>query len=128
MATTMNPTSTNTRRTMSATTLIGDTVQNTDGDKLGDLKEIMLDVHSGRVAYGVLDFGGMMGMGNKLFAVPFEKFSVDEKEHKILLDVPKDTLKNAEGFDQNDWPDTADQKWGRKIHDYYGVTPYWERS
>ena len=121
--------STNERRTLSASTLIGDPVRNPQGENIGDLKEIMLDVSQGRIAYGVLDFGGgMMNMGNKLFAVPFDRFRVDEDNHKLVLDVDKETLKNAEGFDKNDWPDTANPDWERRIHDYYGATPYHQRG
>ena len=117
----------NERRTLSAGTLIGDPVTNPQGEKVGDLKEIMLDVHTGRVAYGVLDFGGIAGMGNKLFAVPFERFTVDEKDHKLILDVDTEILKNAEGFDKNNWPDTTDPAWIERTHNYYGVSPYYER-
>ena len=120
-------TATNTRRTLSASTLIGDPVNNTDGEKLGDLKELMLDINTGRIAYGVLDFGGLMGMGNKLFAIPFDRFQVDEQNHKLILNVPKETLKNAEGFDKYNWPDMADPKWEKRIHDYYDATTYHQR-
>ncbi|MBZ0303832.1 MAG: PRC-barrel domain-containing protein, partial [Anaerolineae bacterium] len=57
---------------LSATTLIGDGVKNSAGEDLGKLTEIMLDVESGRVAYAVLSFGGVLGLGNKLFAIPWE--------------------------------------------------------
>ena len=114
------------RRTLSATSLIGEPVENAEGENLGTLKDIMLDVQSGRVAYAVLDFGGFMGMGNKLFAIPFGAFRVDEGAHALILSADRETLKSAEGFDKNNWPDTTDPEWGRRIHDYYGQTPYWE--
>lgn len=114
------------RKTMSASTLIGDNVANAEGEKLGTMKELMLDVDNGRVAYAVLDFGGFMGMGDKFFAVPWQAFSVDEANHRLILNVQKETLKNAEGFDKNDWPDTANPEWGRRIHQHYGYTPYWD--
>ena len=116
----------NYRLTLSATSLVGDTVKNAQDENIGNLKDIMIDVQSGRVAYGVLDFGGLLGMGNKLFAVPWQALSVDEENKVLRLDVDKDRLKNAEGFDQNDWPDTTDLNWGRQVHDYYGYTPYWD--
>ena len=116
----------NYRLTLSATSLVGDTVKNAQDENIGNLKDIMIDVQSGRVAYGVLDFGGLLGMGNKLFAVPWQALSVDEENKVLRLNVDKDRLKNAEGFDQNDWPDTADLNWGRQVHDYYGYTPYWD--
>lgn len=114
-------------RNLSATTLIGDPVKNPQGKKVGTLKDVMLDFEHSRIAYGVLDFGGVLGMGNKLFAVPAEAFTIDRDHHQLILNVDKETLKNAEGFDPNDWPDTADRIWGQRIHDFYGYTPYWER-
>ena len=118
---------TNYRRTLSAGTLIGDSVKNREGENLGNLKEIMLDVQSGRIAYGVLESGSVLGLGGKLFAIPFEAFTVDEQNHKLILNVDKETIKNAEGFDKNNWPDTADPQWAQKTHDYYGYTSYLER-
>ena len=123
MATTLN----RTRQTLSAGSLIGDKVVNPQDENIGNLKEIMLDVDSGRIAYGVLDFGGVLNMGNKLFAVPFDRFRVDENDQRLVLDVDKETLKNAEGFDESDWPDTADQQFIDRVHGHYGATPYYER-
>ena len=123
----MNTTMNTTNRNLSATTLVGDSVKNVQGEKLGNLKDVMLDFESGRIAYAVLDFGGFLNMGNKLFAIPAEAFTIDRDDHKLILNVDQETLENAEGFDQNNWPDTADRAWGQRVHDYYGYTPYWER-
>ena len=125
---TQNRNTTNERRTLSASTLIGDKVSNPEGETLGNLKEIMLDVNTGRIAYGVLETGSFLGMGGELLAIPFEAFQVDEQEHKLILNVDKDVLKKAEGFDKDNWPDTTDPGWIGRTHDYYGYTPYWERS
>lgn len=111
---------------LSAGTMIGDKVNNRDGENLGKLEELMIDLDTGRVAYAVLSFGGVMGMGDKLFAIPFQAFKLDADNHRFLLDVDKDKLKNAPGFDKNNWPETADRAWGTQIHDYYGYRPYWE--
>ena len=115
-------------RNLSAGTLIGDSVRNAQGEDLGNLKEIMLDVDRGQIAYGVLESGSVLGMGGKLFAIPFEAFTVDRDDHKLVLNVEKETLKNAEGFDKNNWPDTANEQWGRRIHEQYSYSPYWERN
>ena len=116
------------RETMSAGTLIGDKVTNAQDENLGNLKEIMLDIDSGRVAYGVLETGSILGMGGKYLAIPWEAFGVDEKNKKMILNVPKEKLQNARGFDKNDWPDTADREFARHTHEHYGFTPYWERA
>jgi sporulation protein YlmC with PRC-barrel domain len=108
---------------MGADTLIGNDVVNHLGDDLGDIKEIMLDTRTGTVAYAVLSFGSFLGMGAKLFAVPWSALTLDTDNKCFVLNVEKEQLKNAPGFDKDDWPDMADQTWSNQIHDYYGITP-----
>jgi surface antigen len=86
----------------------------------------MIDIPSGRVAYAVLSFGGFLGMGNKLFAVPLSALTVDEDEKCFILDVDQKTLESAPGFDKDYWPDMADTGWGAEVFRHYGATPYWE--
>lgn len=120
-------TTTQTRpQVLSASTLMGDDVYNPQGEKLGTIKELMLDIDLGRVAYAVLSFGGILGMGDKLFAIPFESLRLNAEKEHFTLDVPKERLKEAPGFDKDNWPSTADRTWGREIHTFYGVEPYWE--
>ncbi len=109
---------------MGANTLIGNDVFNRKDDDLGDIEEIMLDMRSGRVAYAVLSFGGFLGMGDKLFAVPWQALTLDTMNKRFTLDVDKDRLTGAPGFDKDAWPDMADANWARDVHAYYGTTPY----
>ena len=111
---------------MDADTLIGDNVVNAAGEDLGEIKAIMLDVESGRVAYAVLSFGGFLGMGNKLFAIPWSALTLDADEKRFVLDIAKDRLDNAPGFDKDHWPAMADASWARQLHEYYDVRPYWD--
>jgi hypothetical protein len=120
----MNPTTE--RRTLSVTSLVGDGVRNPAGENLGEIKDLMIDLPTGKVAYAVLDFGGFLGVGNKLFAVPFGVFRLDQDKHEFVLDVPKELLKAAPGFDKDNWPDMTDREWGRRMHQYYGQKVYWE--
>lgn len=115
-------------KVLSASSMMGDKVVNSKGENLGDIKELMIDLDSGRVAYAVLSFGGMLGMGDKLFAIPFKSLQLRPDHKDFLLDIDKDRLKNAPGFDKNNWPSTADRKWGTEIHSYYGQKPYWETA
>ena len=114
------------RRVLTASTLAGDQVQNSAGEDLGKVDEIMIDIPSGKVAYAVLSFGGFLGMGNKLFAVPWSALRLDEDKKHFVLDVDKKKLENAPGFDKDKWPDMADTTWGTRIFSYYGVAPYWQ--
>jgi sporulation protein YlmC with PRC-barrel domain len=109
---------------MGANTLDGNEVYNRQNEDLGDIKEIMLDMKSGKVGYAVLSFGGFLGMGEKLFAVPWNALKLDTENKRFVLDVAKDKLKDAPGFDNDDWPDMADQTWAKEIHSYYGTKPY----
>ena len=113
-------------KVMAADTLDGDDIVNAAGEKLGTLEHIMIDVPSGRVAYGVLSFGGFLGMGDKLFAIPWSELRIDPPNHRFILDVDKETLKNAPGFDKDAWPSMADEKWAREVHTYYRASPYWD--
>jgi hypothetical protein len=111
---------------MDADTLIGDSVVNAAGEDLGEMKAIMVDVESGRIAYAVLSFGGFLGMGNKLFALPWSAFTLDAGEKRFIMDIAKERLDHAPGFDKDHWPSMADASWARKLHEYYGVKPYWD--
>ncbi len=114
-------------RVLAATTIIGDKVVNPAGEQLGSLKELMIDLDEGRVAYAVLSFGGFLGMGDKLFTIPWEALILDPAEHAFILDVDKEVLKNAPGFDKDHWPDNAQYEagWLLDIYEYYGYLPYW---
>ena len=114
------------RRVLAASTLTGDSVHNPAGEDLGNVDELMIDIPSGKIAYAVLSYGGILGLGNKLFAVPWSALKVDEDEKCFILDVDKHTLENAPGFDKDNWPDMANSTWGSEVFRHYGATPYWE--
>ncbi|MDC8759232.1 PRC-barrel domain-containing protein [Janthinobacterium fluminis] len=106
---------------MGANTLIGDDVYNHKEEDLGDIKEIMLDMRTGEVAYAVLSFGGILGMGEKLFAVPWQSLTLDTVNKRFLLDVDKEQLKTAPGFDKDHWPDMSSEDWTQEIERFYGA-------
>jgi sporulation protein YlmC with PRC-barrel domain len=110
---------------LSADSLKDDKVVNTAGEDLGKFEDLMIDLIDGRVAYAALSFGGVMGLGNKLFAIPWKSLKLKVHEHAFILDIPKETLKNSEGFDKGKWPVTT-REWLSNMHSYYGYQPYWE--
>ncbi|MGQ0594195.1 MAG: PRC-barrel domain-containing protein [Gammaproteobacteria bacterium] len=113
-------------RIMAADTLEGNNVVNSEGETLGEIKHIMVDVPQGRVAYAVLSFGGFLGVGDKLFAIPWSALTLDADNHNFILDVPEQRLKDAPGFDKDHWPTMADERWASQVHSYYHSRPYWE--
>ncbi len=117
----------NVRHVMSASTLSGDSVVNSRGEDLGKIEEIMIHVPSGKIAYAVLSFGGFLGLGDKLFAIPWEALKLDEDNHRFVLDLDKEKLERAPGFDKDRWPDMADPTWSSEIYRYFGYQePTWQ--
>lgn len=108
---------------MGANTLLGNDVSDKNGESLGDIKEFMLDMATGKVAYAVLSFGGLLGLGDKLFAVPWAALTLDTSNKRFTLNVSKDALKDAPGFDKDRWPSMSDKTWAGGVHKFYG-TPY----
>ena len=112
---------------VSASKIIGEAVVNHQDQSLGKIHELVIDAKEGRLAYAVLSFGGFIGMGNKLFAVPWTAFEFSNTENKLILNVDKKKLEAAPGFDKDaKWPDFADRTWGGDIYRYYGYKPYWQ--
>ena len=108
---------------------IGADVENPQGQNLGDIKDVVIDRASGRIAYAVVSFGGFLGMGEKLFAVPWGAFSQPKADKEtFMLDVDKERLKNAPGFDTHNWPQMASREWVTSLYSYYNVPPYWTAS
>lgn len=110
---------------LSTSTMEGTDVKSPAGESLGDIKDLMIDLNSGRVAYAVVEFGGVLGMGSKLFAVPLQAMKQDAANKCFVLDTNKEALENASGFDKDHWPDFADRKWQTAVHAHYKATPYW---
>ena len=105
---------------MAADSLRGEEVRNQAGEPLGKITHIMLDVARGTIAYAVLSFGSFMGLGDKLFAIPWQSLALDVENKWFVLNVAKERLKNAPGFDKDHWPSMADPAWAAEVDGYFG--------
>lgn len=108
-----------------ASKISGTKVKNTIGDSLGDINDLVIDPESGQVVYAVVTFGGVMGVGNKLFAIPWRALHWASDKEYYVLDLDKETLKNAPGFDKKHWPENS-EKWEEQrqaLGQFYRVTP-----
>ncbi|AUH72726.1 PRC-barrel domain-containing protein [Legionella sainthelensi] len=99
--------------------VVGIGVENSAGEDLGQIEALMIDKISGQVAYVVLSFGGFLGLGDKLFALPWKVFSYDPVLEKFILNVDKEKLKNSPGFDKENWPDMNADSFTQAIRSYY---------
>jgi sporulation protein YlmC with PRC-barrel domain len=110
---------------LGASTLKGNVVKNLSGERLGTIEEFMIDLENGRIGYCVLSFGGVLGIGEKLFAIPYKAMTLDTQDHTFTLDIAKERLESAPGFDKDAWPDMTDRAWGERVYGFYDVQPYW---
>ncbi|WER49197.1 PRC-barrel domain-containing protein [Cupriavidus sp. WKF15] len=110
---------------MAASSLDDTKVYSSDDQHVGEIKEIMIDVPRGRVAYAVLTTGGFLGMGDTLHAIPWGALVMDTDAKCFRLGLTADRIKNAPGFNKNSWPSMADPQWATEVHRYYEREPYW---
>jgi len=106
---------------LTASSIMSDHVVNPRGDKLGKIHDLMINLVTGKIEYAVLDFGSFLGMGGKLFAIPFSELRIKTSEHAFILNRDKDHLKSSPGFDKNHWPDTNDPYYD-KVNMYYKIS------
>jgi len=95
-------------------------VRNSAGDDLGKIEDVVVP-ETGNIQYAILSFGGVLGMGNKLFPIPWSLLTISPSRDYVLLDIDKESLKHAPAFEHDAWPNMTDPAWRRGIHDYYRV-------
>ena len=106
---------------LTASSIVGDSVENPQGEKLGTIDNLMINIKSATVEYAVIEFGAFLGIGGKLFAIPFTELKLNPKKRVFVLDRDREFLESLPGFDKQHWPDTND-------HYYNDVNMYWRIS
>jgi sporulation protein YlmC with PRC-barrel domain len=104
----------------------GDGVYDVAGKFLGEIEELVIDIHSGRVAYGLMAVGGMLGMGRKLFAIPWNAVTVDRVYQRCVVKIDIERLIDSPSVDGDFLARMADPGWATQVHAYFGCKPYWE--
>lgn len=94
-----------------STKICGAPVTATDGSAIGTITDVMLDHDTGGIAYAVLAHGGVLGVGEKLFAVPWTEFIVDPVAGALTLNVTPAALEAAQGIDKDAWPAHPPETW-----------------
>jgi sporulation protein YlmC with PRC-barrel domain len=103
-------------------------VKSPQGEDLGKIEEVIIDMEMGRVAYAVLSFGGLLGLGSKWVPVPWDAVVLQPDEKILLLKIDKEKIEKAPNFEASTLPELANRQWGAVIHAYYGLPPYWEKQ
>ncbi|MDX1547351.1 MAG: PRC-barrel domain-containing protein [Rhodothermales bacterium] len=118
---------TRTPNLLSSTSLTGTDVRNPQGEDLGEIKDLMIDLDDGHIAYAVLSFGGFLGIGDKYFALPWDMLTVDTKNECFVVNITKEQLDDAPGFDKDHWPQHEDTTFLDRVYTHYGYEPYSQR-
>lgn len=112
--------------TMRVSELTGMGIKNLNGEDIGEIEDLVVDAKSGKVRYAAVSYGGILGIGDELFAVPFEAFKFrqdadDAEDIVLVLDVSKQQLEGAQGFDKDNWPNFADRKFTDELDQRYKI-------
>jgi sporulation protein YlmC with PRC-barrel domain len=99
--------------------IIGSEVINLEGKRIGTINDLVIDIDTGNIKYAALEFGGFIGFGDKLFAVPWQSLTAVPAEGIFIIDQSKTKLEKAPGFNKNNWPDVNDKSWGAGIYEFY---------
>ena len=105
--------------------VVGKKVVNLGGEDIGEIREVVIDSAAARITYAVMSFGGFLGLGDKLFAVPWVSLNYNRTDDVYVIKANKELLKHAPGFDKDSWPDMSDPTRLSEIYKYYGSQPYW---
>jgi hypothetical protein len=103
----------------------GTVVRRANGEKVGTIQRLMIDKISGNVAYAVLSFGGILGIGEKHFPIPWGKLSYDPQLEAYKVDISDDELAKAPSYAADKEFDWGDRSQETQLHDYYRSRPYW---
>jgi sporulation protein YlmC with PRC-barrel domain len=106
-----------------ASKLIGKNLENLQGEDVGEIKDLVIDTANGKVHYAVVGFGGFLGVGEKHFAYPLDKFQAAGDRDRIVLNVDKEKLKDTPGFDKDKWPDFNRGDYRAQVDRYHKVQP-----
>jgi len=109
-------------RVIRAAQVQGTSVTNPQQEDLGSIRDVVLDKYDGSVRYAVLEFGGFLGLGSKLFALPWELLRYDREVDAYVIDIDKEVLRQAPGFDSDDWPDMGAAEFDTGLRSYYGLS------
>jgi sporulation protein YlmC with PRC-barrel domain len=116
----------NVPRMVSFNSLNRDRVVNVNGENLGKIEDIMVDIETGRIPFAVLSTGGFLGGNARLYAVPWDALKYSMHDKTFVLNITKETLANAPSFTKSHWPDLSSLDWLKQVYFYYGVQPYWK--
>jgi sporulation protein YlmC with PRC-barrel domain len=111
---------------LATTDLYRDNVYDLAGKFLGEIEELVLDIHSGHVAYALMAVGGFLGMGQKMIAIPWSTVTIDRVYQRCVVNIDLARLMEAPSLEGDPLPRMADPRWAKQVHAYFDCKPFWE--
>jgi sporulation protein YlmC with PRC-barrel domain len=109
---------------ISASKVQGTAVYDVGGERLGHVEDVMLHKLSGQVAFAVLSFGGVLGLGEKHSPLPWSVLTFDPERNGYVVPLSKERLREGPAFNRDELSND-DNGWGARVNDFYQVTPSW---
>ncbi|HKQ48449.1 MAG TPA: PRC-barrel domain-containing protein [Phycisphaerae bacterium] len=106
--------------------VVGRKVVTTTHEDIGKVEDVVVDPRSGRILYGVVSFHPTVGVGEKLYPIPWDSLEMPADNSTVVLKVERDRLRNAPSFVRTEWPNLTDEKYVTTTYRYYNVPTYWE--
>ena len=103
----------------------GTPVYNRDDEKLGTVHSVMIEKRSGKVAYAVMSFGGLLGFAERVHPIPWEMLTYDVDRDGYVVDIDRDTLRHAPTMNLDEADRPYDRKYDEEVSAYYGRMPWW---
>jgi hypothetical protein len=103
----------------------GTAVRRANGERIGHIERLMIDKITGKVSYAVMSFGGFLGIGSNMLAVPWALLTYSRKLDAYQLDIADEDLQSAPSFTEKNDFDWGDRSQEEALHRHYGVAPYW---
>jgi sporulation protein YlmC with PRC-barrel domain len=115
-------------RVARADKILGLDVGNPQGENLGEIENLLIDMTAERIASATLAFGGWLGFGENLAPVPWDALTFTPEADRITLNMDKEKLRKAPQFAKEKWPATLERQWLANVYAYYGEKPYWQAN
>lgn len=99
--------------------IIGTAVRDMHDRKIGEIKDLLLDSRRGAVAFAIVNFGGVLGVGSKYHAIPWQILRPSDDGRYYVLQADRETISLAPSFDRGNWPDLSDERWSADVERYW---------
>jgi sporulation protein YlmC with PRC-barrel domain len=98
---------------------------NAVGESLGQIREVLVDIGAGRVAYAIVELTGSVSANDKFYVVPWAALTLDAANRCFILNVDKRRLKDAPCFGREQWPHLTTTEWSKAVDSFYSAEPFW---